>query len=80
MGSAVGADADSAVGSGNQDVEVAVADRGADLVEIACGGKGGVRAETGSFPSFASPAAAEVADCSAMPMLIQRDLRSGLFA
>src|ERR1700690_1549454 len=50
--SAVGAYTDAAVGSGNQDVEVAIADRGADLIQIAGGGEGRVRAEDREFPFF----------------------------
>src|SRR5579862_9317504 len=50
MCGAIGTDGNAAVSAGNQDVEVAVADGGADLVEIAGGSKGGVRSEDRQLP------------------------------
>src|SRR5208283_4566919 len=47
---AVGADADAAVSARDQNVEIAVADRSPNLIEVARGGKGRVGAEHGELP------------------------------
>ena len=50
MGRAVGTNGDSTVGSGDHHVEIAIADGGTNLVEIAGGGEGGVGSEHGQLP------------------------------
>ena len=49
MGGAIWTDADAAMRARNHHVEIAIADRGANLVEIARRGKGRIGAKTGSF-------------------------------
>ena len=55
MGRTVGTHGNAAMGSRNHHIEVAIADRGPDLIEIARRGKCGVGSEHGQLPFPGQP-------------------------